>query len=164
MKINVLYLFTYFSVCFTCYSQDYVQIMRNSNESFYTVQQAFNTYWDDRAMEKGKGYKAFKRWEAYMEPRVYPSGNMTLPSQNYENYVKWQNQKNNSNLKSIAGNWTFLGPVGKPSGGGTGRLNFIRFDPTNSKTVYVGAPDGGLWKTVYGGANGATNTYQLSVV
>ena len=164
MKINVLYLFTYFSVCFTCYSQDYVQIMRNSNESFYTVQQAFNTYWDDRAMEKGKGYKAFKRWEAYMEPRVYPSGNMTLPSQNYENYVKWQNQKNNSNLKSIAGNWTFLGPVGKPSGGGTGRLNFIRFDPTNSNTVYVGAPDGGLWKTVDGGANWATNTDQLSVL
>ena len=73
---------------FSGFAQDYVQMMRDPNVNFYDVQQAFNSYWEGKTIEKGKGYKAFRRWEAYMAPRVYPSGNMTLPSQNYENFVQ----------------------------------------------------------------------------
>src|ERR1700751_1934926 len=36
------------------------------------------------------GYELFKRWEAYMEPRVYPSGDKTLASRSYEEFVKYQ--------------------------------------------------------------------------
>ena len=150
---------------FSGFAQDYVQMMRDPNVNFYDVQQAFNAYWEGKIIEKGKGYKAFRRWESYMAPRVYPSGNMTLPSQNYENFVQWENQQAAAGIpKSVAGNWTFLGPTGKPTGGGAGRLNFVRFDPTNSNTLYVGAPDGGLWKSTNGGTSWSTNTDQLAVI
>lgn len=150
---------------FSGFAQDYVQMMRDPNVNFYDVQQAFNSYWEGKIIEKGKGYKAFRRWESYMAPRVYPSGNMTLPSQNYENFVQWENQQAAAGIpKSVAGNWSFLGPTGKPTGGGAGRLNFVRFDPTNSNTLYVGAPDGGLWKSTNGGTSWTTNTDQLTVI
>ncbi|MEN9999793.1 MAG: hypothetical protein RI922_2783 [Bacteroidota bacterium] len=150
---------------FSGFTQDYVQMMRDPNVNFYDVQQAFNAYWEGKIIEKGKGYKAFRRWESYMAPRVYPSGNMTLPSQNYENYLQWENQQGAAGIpKSVAGNWSFLGPTGKPAGGGVGRLNFVRFDPTNSNTLYVGAPDGGLWKSTNGGTSWTTNTDQLTVI
>src|SRR3989338_9013321 len=49
-------------------------------------------------------------------------------------------------------------------GGGAGRLNFVRFDPTNSNTIFVGAPDGGLWKSTNGGTSWTTSTDQLTVI
>src|SRR6187401_3573993 len=61
--------------------------VNSRNANFYELQKDFNQYWEGRKIEKGKGYKAFKRWEAYMQPRVYPSGNISLPSSNYDNYI-----------------------------------------------------------------------------
>lgn len=154
---------------FSAQSQSYVSMMANPNSNFYEIQDSFNAYWNGRTIEKGKGYKAFRRWEAYMAPRAYPTGNLTIPSQTYENYVEWSKSKNKSKsnggiVKSVAGNWVLLGPVGKPGGGGAGRINFIRFDPVTSTTMFVGAPDGGLWKTTNGGTSWTTNTDQLAVI
>ncbi|MCB0522574.1 MAG: hypothetical protein H6577_01190 [Lewinellaceae bacterium] len=141
---------------------------KNRNATFYQVQADFYQYWQGRTIEKGKGYKPFKRWEAYMEPRVYPSGNMTLTSSTYPNFKEWQENSASSfnNLLTPTGNWTSLGPFTTPiqNKTGRGRLNFLRFDPTNTNTMYVGAPDGGLWKSTNGGATWATNTDFLSVI
>jgi hypothetical protein len=143
------------------------QMGNNKNVSFYQVQQDFYNYWQDRRIEKGKGYKPFKRWEAYMAPRVFPSGNMNLPLTEYTNYKQWK--INNPNTISAA-NWTELGPIGSPSGPlpytrtGAGRLSFVRFDPTNTNIMYVGAPDGGLWKSTNGGTSWTTNTDFLTVI
>jgi len=143
----------------------WVGMMRDPNANFYEIQDAFNTYWEGKTIEKGKGYKAFKRWEYYMAPRVYPSGDLTLPSQTYRNYRQWEQDLIQAGTpKSTNGSWTIIGPIGKPTGGGAGRLNFVRFDPTNSNTIWVGAPDGGLWKTTNGGTSWTTNTDQLSII
>ena len=132
-------------------AQVWVDDMSNANLSFYEIQESFKTYWKDKPIEKGKGFKAFKRWEHYMEPRVYPSGDITLPSRNYENYKQWlATNLNPINPTTNLGNWVNIGPIGKPAGGGAGRLNFIRFDPNDLNTMYVGAPDGGLWKSTNG--------------
>lgn len=147
------------------HAQDWVTMMQDPSVNFYEVQAYFNQFWEGKTIEKGKGYKAFRRWEAFMAPRVYPSGNSTLPSQTYENYQQWESANAAAGIpKSIAGNWTFMGPTGKPAGGGAGRLNFVRFDPTNSNVLYVGAPDGGLWKSTNGGTSWSTNTDQLTVI
>jgi len=128
------------------FSQQWVEMMKDPNANFYETQAAFESYWAGKTIQKGKGYKAFKRWEHHMAPRVYPSGNVTLPSQNYKNYKQWEADLAAAGIpKSTNGNWSIIGPIGKPTGGGAGRLNFIRFDPTNSNTIWVGAPDGGLW-------------------
>ena len=158
----------FLAVLFLSYSlsaQVWVDNMNNPKLSFYEIQESFKAHWKNRLVEKGKGFKAFKRWEYYMKPRVYPSGDITLPSQNYGNYNVWKSQNSNTILSSsINGNWTIIGPIGKPSGGGAGRLNFIRFDPNNSSIMYVGAPDGGLWKSTNGGLSWSTNTDGLTVI
>jgi PKD repeat protein len=140
-------------------------MMKDPNANFYDIQAEFQDYWAGKTIQKGKGYKAFKRWENYMAPRVYPSGNITMPSQTYKNYKQWEDDLAAAGIpKSTNGSWQIIGPIGKPSGGGAGRLNFIRFDPTNSNTIWVGAPDGGLWKTTNGGTSWTTNTDQLTVI
>ena len=126
---------------------DWTEMGDAKSATFYEVQAAFNAYWKDKTPARGQGYKPFKRWEDYMESRVYPSGNMNLTSLTYTNYIEWL--KNNfvseyiSTTQRSAANWIELGPIGSPSGPspytrtGAGRLNFVRFDPTNSNTMYV---------------------------
>ncbi len=55
--------------------------------------------------------------------------------------------------------WTAIGPAPIPNGqtqtrvdSVTGRLTAIAIDPTNSNIVYVGAAQGGVWRTTDGGA------------
>ncbi|MEO8412163.1 MAG: hypothetical protein ABI472_00830, partial [Ginsengibacter sp.] len=179
----------------------------NRKANFYQVRSDFKNHFKERIRENAKkksaskgeedeadgGFQIFKRWESYMAPRVYPSGNMALPSTNYSNFLQWQrtyvkpvpkittspdtNPNNSSNVTpnspasiTSSGNWTSLGPIGSPSGPspysrtGAGRINFIRFDPNNSNTMWVGAPDGGLWKSTNSGASWTTNTDFLTVI
>ncbi len=147
------------------FSQQWVEMMRDPNANFYETQAAFNQYWQGKTIQKGKGYKAFRRWENYMAPRVYPSGNITAPSQTYTNYKDWEHALALSGIpKSTSGNWTAMGPTGKPTGGGAGRVNFVRFDPANSANIWIGTPDGGLWKSTNSGTTFTTNTDQLATI
>ncbi len=156
--------------------KDWRELMQDPNANFYDVQKAANAYWETHDKEeKGNGYKPYKRWEAFMEPRVYPSGNMYLPSMTWQNFEAFQNQ-NNSGNKVIAPNmiasttWTAMGPFGAMTGSAcglprkAGRDNFITFSPTISTTYWCGSPAGGLWKTTNDGASWTTNTDNLSVI
>lgn len=149
------------------FSQLWVEMMMDPNANFYDTQAEFNSYWANKTVEKGKGYKQFKRWEEYMEPRVYPSGDVkqATKSRAYENYKQWEDDLAAAGVsRSLNGTWTSIGPVGKPANGGAGRINFIRFDPNNTSIMWVGAPDGGLWKSTNGGTSWTTNTDQLAVI
>lgn len=48
--------------------------------------------------------------------------------------------------------WTSMGPSDAVGGTNMGRVNCIEFDPENPRTIYIGAPDGGVWKSTDGGA------------
>ncbi|MEP6646258.1 MAG: hypothetical protein ABJC12_04155 [Saprospiraceae bacterium] len=147
----------------------WTEIWSKKGGNFYEIRKDFYRYWEGRKIGKGKGFKPFKRWEAYMEPRVFPTGDISLPSTTYVNYLSWL-KLNPQELDhgSRAGGWISLGPVGKPAGPsfhtGAGRLNFIRFQPGNSNIVYVGGPDGGLWKSTNAGNSWTTNTDFLTVI
>ena len=54
--------------------------------------------------------------------------------------------------QSMNGDWTFFGSqdwqvVQAGYLPGNGRVNVIAFHPTDSNTIYIGAPAGGLWRT-----------------
>jgi len=59
-------------------AQSWIEMMNDHTVNFYDVQQAFNTEWNGKEYEKGKGYKQYKRWEYFMEQRVSQDG--TRPS------------------------------------------------------------------------------------
>src|SRR5687767_4719958 len=71
-------------------AQTWVQKMQDPNTNFYEVQREFEKHWNGRPMERGKGWKQFKRMEYFMEPRVYPSGDRSLPSRAYEEFKAYQ--------------------------------------------------------------------------
>lgn len=162
--------------------------------NFYDIQKAFNLYEKEyeathtnldledeeekgevEVDEEGKfpGYMQFKRWEWYMEARVYPSGEMSLPAtkqQEFESYLHSPHYRNSgASATNFAGNWSPLGPTGtqQTNGGdftGAARVNFLRFDPTNSNIMWTSSPLGGLWKSTDGGLNWTTNTDQIAIV
>jgi photosystem II stability/assembly factor-like uncharacterized protein len=130
-------------------------------QDFYEVRNSFNNYWSGKKITKGKGYKQFRRWENFMEPRVFPDGNLNLPS-------VWEQSRNNLKINETNGSdWTPIGPVvvpekaSGPSKTGLGRINCIAFHPTNQNILYAGSPSGGLWKTTNGGVSWITTTDDL---
>jgi photosystem II stability/assembly factor-like uncharacterized protein len=143
-------------------STKWIQMMEDPTISLFETKKEFDEYWTGKQIEKGKGYKQFLRWENYMFPRVYPSGDVTLPSQTSRNFIEWEKKfGSKSDEKAVVFSaWTSIGPNGKPIGSkaGAGRLNFLRFHPTIAGTMLVGTPNGGLWKTVNSGSSWTTNT------
>jgi photosystem II stability/assembly factor-like uncharacterized protein len=157
--------------------------------NFYEIQKAFHLYEKEySAIKKNNsdyesedenesdipGLMQYKRWEYYMESRVYPSGDISLPSGNREYFKNYLNSNyflkksgngNNADALPFAGNWTSIGPFTNPAGNsGVGRIDFVRFNPADNNIIYVGAPSGGLWKSTDGGATWSTNTDSLPVI
>jgi hypothetical protein len=138
-------------------AQEYVKMMNDHSVNFYDVQKKFNEYWAGRTYTKGSGWKQFKRWEDFMSPRVFPSGNRFDKSISYLEYQKYYEKYLNDN-NPVFGDWTAMGPTSWTNGNvgynpGLGRINCILVDPNNANISYVGSPSGGLWKSVNGGAN-----------
>ena len=163
MKKSFLLLIAFWIVSVTAQNRDYAALMENPNASFSDIQQAFQLNWQgkDRTI-KGKGYKAFKRWEYIHQRRLMSNGslqnNHALNYAAYKNYfgsTSAQNAQRNLSVSAQAsGTWTYIGPTnGISSGGGAGRATFIRFDPLNTSIMYTGSPAGGLWKSINGGTS-----------
>lgn len=125
------------------------------NENFYVTQEKFNKHYKKFEKElarerkeksegrglQGKeeeqemeGYELYKRWESFMAPRVYPSGDKKLAHRAFAEYQGFlaQNASHNAQNKTIIGNtilsstWQPIGPFGDPSGSNAGRINAIR--------------------------------------
>ncbi len=153
--------------------QPWFLMMQDPNVNFYDVQQAFNKAWKDKTPGKGQGYKQFKRWENFMEPRVYPTGKLPHEIIDAElRKVIHDASFPKQNRSLFAANWQPLGPTTVPANGlgyasaGIGRVNCVRFDPTNSNIIWIGTPGGGLWKSIDGGGswtNIPTTTASLGI-
>jgi hypothetical protein len=112
----------------------------------------FNEYWKDKDYSvKGSGHKPFKRWEEFW--KHFTDKNGYLPSSN----DLWNSWKNNKQfIEKTNGvdnsNWIPFGPEtlinSKTSTANLGRVNVILPDPNNEDIIYVGAPAGGIWKSI----------------
>ena len=140
-------------------AQDWVEGMQDHRINFYQVQQDFEDFWKGKTVERGNGFKQFKRWEAFTEERVQPTGERPHPSVWFQG-VQAMKQATSSN--GPLGDWRPLGPFNGNVINGIGRLNCIAFDPTDNNVFYVGAPAGGLWKTDDGGQTWITTTDDLT--
>ena len=156
------------------FAQDWVKKMNDPSVNFYDVQRSFNKYWKkeerkqrftdffrigNKTEEENEGLILYKRWEAFVEPRVYPSGDRGLLMNNAIELEKTVSNLAYKSSRQAGGNWQPLGSFDVPSnGGGAGRLNCIRFHPSNPSVLYAGAPVGGLWISTAGGNGWTTNT------
>jgi hypothetical protein len=64
MKNLVFLILSFFwlSVMQNISAQAWMQTPPGEKPNFYKIQKAFNDYWIDKPVEKGQGYKQFKRW------------------------------------------------------------------------------------------------------
>ncbi|MBS1651727.1 MAG: T9SS type A sorting domain-containing protein [Bacteroidetes bacterium] len=157
-------------LCQNYYAQKWVEMMNDTNSNYYDVVKEFNSYWKDRPYERSKGFRVFKRWQWFTEPRVYPSGSLKLAARGYafEKYKEFLNenpqykQSQIAQISSTVASWIPLGPFGSPAGGDAGRIQAIRMQPGSSSTFYVGTAAGGLWVTNDGGSTYTTTTDQIA--
>jgi len=187
-SFNLILLLTF--MCLTAEAQKGKLNFTDPNENFYDTQKRLNKYFkkherkeqkerEERQREgKGQigeweeeemaGFELYKRWEYYMAPRVYPSGDKSQAHRAVEEFKNWQiqnaqnKQGGNNTIQSTT--WQPLGPFGDPTGGNAGRINVVRFDPLNANGLWVCAPDGGLWNSANNGGTWSTNTDQLSPI
>ena len=146
----------------------WIEMMQDPQANFFETQRAFYTYWKGRKVEKGAGYKPFKRWEHFMAQQVDEKGNKPQAYQILNEIQNVQTLPVNPEMTSSSG-WEEVGPVQLPSNGtgqpnGLGRINALGFHPTDPNTFYAGAPAGGLWKTTDGGSTWSSNTDQLATL
>jgi len=161
------YIFTFFLVSFfytSVYSQKWLAMMEDPEVNFYEVQKEFYNYYQSKSINSNDEprmdgpYNRFKKWEAMMEPRVFPTGIRPQPQKMYQEWLKLKNQENSNRASA---NWSFIGPSSLPSnGGGAGKVNCISIDPNNTQHIWIGSSGGGLWQTTNGGASWSTNTDQ----
>ncbi len=93
--------------------------------------------------EKGRGWKQYKRWQSFWEPRFQGK--------------RIDSRAEKLQIISYGEQWEALGPhivplnkLSYPSSG-LGRINVIKTDPNNYDNIWLGTASGGLWKTVDGG-------------
>ncbi|MEL6823579.1 MAG: glycosyl hydrolase, partial [Calditrichota bacterium] len=145
--------------------QEWVEKMEDPEANFYDIQQSFNEYWDGREVSKGSGWKPFKRWEYFMEPRVYPSGKIPRPDATAKAMRAYRASGAKTNSSA---DWQPLGPSQWNEGfgwnPGIGRINCSVVDPQNPNKIYIGAPSGGFWRTSNGGQTWETTTDNLPVL
>ena len=138
---------------------EWLRLWNDPSTNVYDVVREFDSEFEGKALEKGKGWKQFKRWEAFMDPRVYPTGQRPSPTALYEGMQQVQQTWGSSSTgASGIGQWTPVGPFNGNPIQGIGRVNVIAFHPTLTNVVFAGAPSGGLWKSSDNGSTWSTNT------
>ncbi|HBB90366.1 MAG TPA: hypothetical protein DC042_01190 [Bacteroidales bacterium] len=143
----------------------WMNMMQDPTVNFFETQKAFYAYWKDREVTRGTGYKPFKRWEYYWQSRINPDGTFPSPDHVYQAFTGYAaSHPVTGSLKTGQPQWTELGPKTRQDYGGyvgVGRINAIGFHPTDTATVFIGAPAGGFWITHDGGRTWSSGTDNL---
>ena len=145
-------------------AQPWAEVSSTVTPNFYRMKTSGDAVLNAVKSQKGKGFKAFKRWEKYWDQRVFPDG--TFPPANLvqKNWELYQFEKSLSAL--IPGSsWTSLGPNSSSGGyAGIGRINRLAFHPTNASIIFACTAGGGLWKTINGGTSWVPLTDNLASI
>ncbi|HAF28270.1 MAG TPA: hypothetical protein DCG75_04395 [Bacteroidales bacterium] len=175
-KLTFLVLLTIVSTF--VFSQNWKEQFYSPNDvkggsNFYEIQDDFNEYWlpynvkggyyyENGEKHKAAGWKQFRRWEWYWETRI----NRKTGEFPEINLMKIQDEFiSTKNSKADESNWINMGPNSSDGGyAGIGRINCITFHPTDNNTFWIGAPSGGLWKTIDGGSTWETLTDTLPII
>ncbi len=107
--------------------------------------------------DRDSEYRRFKRWEWFVRPRLYPSGEQfNIAARNWLEYHRWLSLRGEeAGPEDQTGAWTALGPnrwvMGRSGySAGIGRVNVLAFA---GGAMFAGTPSGGLWKSTDSGAS-----------
>lgn len=137
------------------------ELAKSGQANIDNIVDSFNQYWSDKDKNKrGSGFKPFMRWEYHWRNKTTPQGFLITPQEMWTAFNQKKasaSNKSNSSVLVPVSNWEPIGPFTHTNTGswssGQGRVNVVYEDPSNPNTVYIGAPAGGIWKSVNAGIN-----------
>ncbi|HBD26351.1 T9SS type A sorting domain-containing protein [Flavobacterium sp.] len=146
-----------------------INTAKNGEATINEMVNAFNSYWSTRDKNaRGSGYKPFMRWEYHWRNYTNEQG-YVMPAEHL--WEAWRQKKQAIANRSTASralppsNWQPVGPFTHTNTGswssGQGRVNIVHVDPNNASTIYLGAPAGGIWKSINNGSTWAPLTDEL---
>lgn len=151
-KITCAILFALFST--TLFAQrNRFRVAMSEADNFFEIVERAEEYFADKQLTPSNliadnEYIKFKRWEWYWQTRILPDG--SFPDMITQKRI--YDDLNSQSSRDLDNPWTNISQTTTPSGyDGMGRLTSIAFHPTDPNTFYVGAPIGGVWKTINGG-------------
>jgi len=128
-------------------SNNYFDICQQLDAYFEKEYEADDTDCWDNAQVK------YERWKWFWRDRVNPDGSFPdLKSQWLERRKHFAGIAQSRDNQAV---WKNEGPTKNPAQGywGMGRTKHVAIHPNNPLAMYVGTPDGGVWKTEDGGAS-----------
>ncbi|MBL0048714.1 MAG: T9SS type A sorting domain-containing protein [Bacteroidetes bacterium] len=127
------------------------ELIKESADSFFKSDEAEKSA-ASKVEKEDNDYLRYKRWEWYWKDRVNTDGSFPdlLSQAAVYNQLQGAAQARSA---SVNAPWVNISQT-STSGGydGMGRLTSIAFHPTDPNIFWVGAPIGGIWKTLDGGA------------
>lgn len=128
-----------------------------ATRDFATIQQNVEAWYSGKDKGKGTGYKHWKRWEEFNRDRLDANGRIVNVAALNLQAFKDQKPDSDHNQRNVEGDWKAWSATEYVAAGswapGIGRVQTVAFHPTNPSILYVGAPAGGLFKTVNHGAD-----------
>ncbi len=124
--------------------------IKSQADAFFADYTSAKTIKNTKAAEDND-YLRYKRWEWYWKDRVNEDGSFPDLNDQANKYFQLQNNFQSRN-SAPAANWVNISQTSSTGGyNGMGRLTSIAFHPTDPSIFWVGAPIGGIWKTIDGG-------------
>ncbi len=157
-----------FSITVVCFlflgAQTHAQYHFQDDKTFGEIKAIVDSIYEamDDKFEKGSGFKQYERWKYFWEQRI--KDDQQIPSASYVHNKRMEAIRQSGQYNALEGphtsNKTTSGDAWEPMGAshaaggyeGLGRLVCIGFHPTDKNIFYVGAPAGGMWRTMDFGA------------
>ena len=166
MTKNYLLLLLIFPLlCYSQYNDSAPWLEENANtnktstskeKSINELRALFNEYWKNHdKTKKGSGYKPFMRWDFNWSNNTDEKGFLITPAETWKAMAQKKEAKLNKSASLPTSVWEPIGPyTNTPTGSwsnGQGRVDVVAVDPLDKNTIYVGAPSGGIWKSIDAG-------------
>ncbi len=136
---------------------DNLNTMPEGENRFVALQKSFQDWSEINNTDSIRGWKFFSRWEWFFKQRLYPEFKMSDGRMMLKIFNETK-QLSNERSKGAA-NWVSVSPGMVPVCSdttnitGMGRIICISFHPTDTQTMFIGASQGGIWKTTDEGQN-----------
>lgn len=168
----LLYVFL-FSLDGFAQNPSYKEMMHDKQYNVYDVIDAAEVYFSTHDKGQGSGFKGYMRWRNVVEPMFYPSGDRSNfdPAYLYREMEKVRLEGLGQRTSAAPGeHWRDMGPnyannLLSPSyASGVGRIETVWAGFATSDSIFLGARNGGFWKTVDGGTTWRSTTQDLPAV